>query len=283
MTIRETIILISIIFAGLIVCIGAFVAMLLEGEQRQTEIEASKYRKYNLALELKKSSDDLTRFARTYAATGDPTYEDYFKAIVAIRDGKIPHPSNFSGSYWDFVAGGVFTRDEAGETYSIEKRMLELGLSIEEKNKLTEAKQKSDALINLENTAFHAIKGLYKDENGEFTVKGEPDLETARRLLYGKEYHEAKAQIMKPINDFFTLLEWRTTNEHNAVRDRNRSIILGITVLTLITIAYAVFVFFLLKRKIINPLSVLEAGAKSIEGGDYSYHIDIATKDEIGS
>ena len=46
LTIRETIFLISFVFAGLIVSIGAFVTMLLEGEQRQAEIEASKYRKY---------------------------------------------------------------------------------------------------------------------------------------------------------------------------------------------------------------------------------------------
>lgn len=43
-------------------------------------------------------------------------------------------------------------------------------------------------MINMENIAMNAVKGLYKDDHGQFTRKGEPDLAMARKLLYGKEY-----------------------------------------------------------------------------------------------
>lgn len=283
LTIREILFLVSFVMAGLIVSIAAFISMLLEGEQRQANIESHKYDSVQLAHELKQSSDDLTRFARTFVVTGDPQYERFFQAVVAIRDGKQAHPKEFTQSYWDQVTGGVVELDQDGELYSIEQKMLELGLSDEEKAKLAEAKAESDELINLEDIAMYAVKGLFKDNRGKFTIEGEPDLEMARRLLHGKEYHAAKARIMKPIDQFFTLLQWRTTYELNLVRQHNQAIIHTITVLAVITIAFLAYVFFLFKRRIILPLAQLETGAQTIEGGDYSHIIKVSSEDEVGT
>ena len=283
LSIRDTLLLISFVFASLIVSSAAFVIMLLEGEWQHHAIKALNVESLNLALELKQSSDDLTRFARTYVVTGDPKYEHYFQTIIAIRDGKQAHPKKFTRSYWDHVAAGVVELDQDGEMYSIEQRMTDLGFSDEEREKLSVAKKESDDLINLEDVAMNAIKGLYKNDNGQFTIKGEPDMAMARKLLHGKEYHDAKAKIMKPVDQFFSLLEWRTADELNLVLQRNQTIILGITVLIAISIGFSIYFFFLLRRRIISPLAVLEAGAQTIKRGDYSHHIDLTSKDEVGA
>ncbi|MBT7711942.1 MAG: transporter substrate-binding domain-containing protein [Deltaproteobacteria bacterium] len=282
LSIRETLFLVFFILAGLIVSIGAFVTLLLEGQQ-QSDVESLKNDSFNLAHELKQSSDDLTRFARLYSVTGDENYEGYFNTIIGIREGKQAHPNNYTHSYWDHITAGTVKFDQGGETYSISQRMLNLGLSNEELAKLSLSKKESDTLIELESMAMNAVKGMFKDEEGKFTVEKEPDLEMARTLLHGKAYHDAKSRIMRPIDDFFILLEWRSTNELNSIRERNQAIILGITILTVITISFAIFVFLLLKRRIINPLSLLEVGARAVEGGNYDHHIEIRSKDEIAS
>ena len=69
----------------------------------------------------------------------------------------------------------------------------------------------------------------------------------------------------------------------NRIRTRIKAIIFAVTALTAITILFAVYVFFLLRRRIINPLAVLQAGAQTIEEGNYNHLIDIRSKDEIGS
>ena len=56
-----------------------------------------------LAAELRQSSDDLTRMARTYVDTGDPRFKAYYYRILAIRDGKVPRPETYGRVYWDFV------------------------------------------------------------------------------------------------------------------------------------------------------------------------------------
>lgn len=283
LSIRDTLILISFLFAGLIIAIGVFVSELLEGEKTISRIETWKYDSLNLALELRQTSDDLTRFARTYTVTGNSIYREYFEAILAIRDGKKAHPKGFSRSFWDEVTAGQAVLNESGPTYSIEGRILELGLPEEEQQKLVQAKKESDDLTRLENIAMNAVIGLYQDSKGKFTIKGEPNLEMARNILHGNEYHRAKGRIMKPIDEFLIRLEKRTVDKMNQVHNRHQAIILIITALTIVTIGFAVAVFFLLKRRIINPLQVLEKGTRTIQDGNYAHQIEINSQDEVGA
>ncbi|NBR97153.1 MAG: methyl-accepting chemotaxis protein, partial [Verrucomicrobia bacterium] len=46
------------------------------------EAELQKYYSYQLADELRQSSDDLTRMARTYAVTGNEKYQKFFNRIL---------------------------------------------------------------------------------------------------------------------------------------------------------------------------------------------------------
>lgn len=283
LSIKEVIFLISFIFVGLILSIGTLVTMLLEGEERQSTIEAEKYQSLNLALELKQSSDDLTRFARSFAVTGDAIYERYFENVLAIRNGELAHPETFTHSYWDQVISGQQELDAEGERYSIDKRFRSLRLSENELLQLSLAKTNSDDLVRLETIAMNAVNGLFEDANGEFTIKKEPDLELARKILFGEEYNIAKAKIMKPIDHFFQILEFRTANDLNFIRNKTKAIILSITLLTILTIAFSIYVFFVLRRKVILPLSEFETGAHIISEGNYTHKIELNSKDELGT
>ncbi|MGD9825234.1 PAS domain S-box protein, partial [Desulfobacter sp.] len=283
LSIRDSLILTSFIYAALIATSSAFVFLLSQIHEDGHAIHGRNFEALNLALELKQASDDLTRFACTYTVTAAPEYEQYFREITAIRDGIQAHPQGFTQFYWDYVAAGNIKPDYDGERYSIEKRMMNLGLSEEEISKLLKAKEASDDLINLENIAMNAVKGLYKDDEGQFTIKRAPDMEMARNLLHGKEYHSAKAQIMKPIEQFFTLLKQRMDNEENQLHRRSEAIVLGITMLVFITMGFCIYVFFLMRQRIILPLAAFEQGALAIKNKDYSHYIALDTKDEIGS
>jgi len=55
---------------------------------------ARRYQSFLLADELRQSSDDLTRLARTYVVSGDAKWEKQYLEIVGIRDGRLPYWSN---------------------------------------------------------------------------------------------------------------------------------------------------------------------------------------------
>ena len=63
--------------------------------------EARRSESLRLAYELRQTSDDLTRMARSYVATGEPRYLAWFREILAIRAGTAPRPVDYDGIYWD--------------------------------------------------------------------------------------------------------------------------------------------------------------------------------------
>ncbi len=280
--IRDLLRLISLIYLVLFSAMGIAVGLLLRDEQALMAYAQSSGASLKLANELKQSSDDLTRFARTYAATADPRYEDYFHAILAIRDGKRPRPRDYGPFFWDQVTAGVADLDQAGETYALEARMGELGLTAEERAHLVRAKQVSDDLTRLEAIAFHAVKGQFQDAAGQFTLVGEPDLALASRLLHGAEYHAAKERIMAPIQAFMTALEDRIDGEMRQIYARGEAIMALILALIGLKIGVSVFFYRLVRRRLFLPLRELEDDALALASGDYGRRLALPPGDEVG-
>src|SRR5690606_30266658 len=74
-----------------------------------------RYLSYKLADELRQSSDDLTRLARTYVVSGDSRWEAQYMEILDIRNGKKPRPAGIQGIYWDFRAVDIHPPGQPGE------------------------------------------------------------------------------------------------------------------------------------------------------------------------
>ncbi|MCP4375105.1 MAG: response regulator [bacterium] len=185
-----------------------------------------------LADQLRHSSDDLTRMVRTYAATGDSRYEQYFYTILNIRDGKVPRPEHYNRIFWDFkVAEETPFRNEDGKKKSLNALMKDAGFAAGEFDLLAEAKRRSDTLVRMEEVAMNAMKGRFKDSKGAFTIIKDPDRELAMQILFSKEYHQAKNDIMEPINKFLIVSENRTSEALLVAQKENRSISLALTIL----------------------------------------------------
>ena len=90
-----------------------------------------------------------------------------------------------------------------GTRISLHQKMLDLGFSDIEFAYLKKAGDNSNDLIALETKAMYAVKGLFLDSNGKYTIKKETDLNFATKLVFSNKYHEEKETIVKPINDFF--------------------------------------------------------------------------------
>jgi methyl-accepting chemotaxis protein len=175
------------------------------------EKQEIRYRSYLLADELRQSSDDLTRLARTYVVTGNAAYEQQYNDILDIRNGKKPRPQEYYRIYWDFVAADGKQPRADGPAVALQDLMKQAGFTDTEFAKLREAQANSDALVKTEVIAMNAVKGLFDDGKGNFAVRGPPNQAMARELMHSPAYHQYKAQIMKPVDEFFVLLEQRTS------------------------------------------------------------------------
>lgn len=244
-----------------------------------TEAERQKYRSLRLANELFQSSEDLTRMARSYVTTGDPVYERLFFEILDIRNGKRPRPKDYLITYWN--VDGPSLSQTLGDAIPLTDLMRREGFSKRELDLLQQSQKNSDNLVNLEKQAFAAIKGLYDDGYGNFTVARAPDRNFAIDLLFGKRYNAEKARIMAPINQFMHELDNRTQTTLDNLQAKFQQQVLLILIVLCSALPVVAVATFYIRRNILRPLDYLSHQASSIAQGSYSTRCAISTRNEI--
>ncbi len=263
---------------GLFVILGLLVVT-------QQDIRGAEERRadsFLLADQLRQSSDDLTRMARLYVSTGEPRYRLWFEEIIAIRNGSAPRPDRYDLVYWDLVGPDDTRPRDAGEPRALEDLMAEEGFTVEEFNTLRASQGRSDALADVEEVAMNALEGRFDDGTGAFKVTGTPDPDMARELMFGDEYMAQKAAIMEPINEFLTRIEQRTAREVSDLNGRAWTLIWLAIVLSVAALSISFIARMIVRRRVLVPLTTVEAHASAIRDGDYSQPVQYAFEDEFG-
>lgn len=270
---------ISITFLLLIGLISYLVYL---SQYELSEKYENRYQSYLLADELRQSSDDLTRFARTYVIDGNPKYEKYYWDILAIRNGEKARPEFYERVYWDLVANDGQKPRPDGKTVALQNLMREAGFTDDEFEKLKQAQKNSDDLVYTETVAMNAVKGVILDSSGKFVPKGTPDFELARRIMHDDKYHSDKAKIMHPIDDFFKMLDARTLQSVEQKRKQNSWFLVALGLVLVASILINFLSFQVIQKRIIQPLLLLNQYSEKIAQGDFSQEIPVKSGNEVG-
>jgi serine phosphatase RsbU (regulator of sigma subunit) len=230
---------------------------------------------------LRQSSDDLTRLARTYVVTNDTQYKDDYFKILDIRNGVVARPRNYEAIYWDLLEPERSERHPDDIKISHDEIFSKLPYSDEERLKLKFAEKKSNALVNIEVEAFNAMEGLFKDEHGEYTIKGEPDQSLAIQLLHSSKYHAAKHSIMLPIDDFMIMLGSRTQNNLIKAKESVEYYLKLEYLLVFTFILFNIFILILLNRRIIEPVLSITDSIVKHKNKEQPLKFDHSYDDEI--
>ncbi|MCF4127315.1 methyl-accepting chemotaxis protein [Methylobacterium sp. SyP6R] len=225
-----------------------------------------------LADELRQASDDLTRLGRTYIATGKAAYKQQYKDIIDIRAGRKARPVDYHRIYWDYVAAGDAKPRPDGETVSVDTLMDRLGVTAAEKEKLAESVRNSNDLVKVANAAMKLA------ESGEPGSRDE-----AIRLVHTDEYHVAKARIMKPIDDFYGLLDARTKQAVDDGESRASLAFALVLGLLAVTIASVVSMAWFAYGALVRGYASVGGAMRRIAAGDYAAEVPgTARRDEVG-
>ncbi|MGB4063145.1 MAG: response regulator [Azonexus sp.] len=175
----------------------------VRSEKRIDEANELRVRSYWMAQELRQSSDDLTRMVRSYVITGDPLFKQHYQEILDIRDGRKPRPVDYQNIYWDMVgADDRRPRPSSGQQISLLDMMRQASFSEPEFAKLAQAKANSDNLTRTEFAAMALVESAAPISDG---VRLQ-----ASQMLNDAAYHQAKADIMRPMSELHELLVGRT-------------------------------------------------------------------------
>ncbi len=200
MTAERKLLYINISYILVAIAVSALSILSHQTEKRLDASNANRILCLKLADQLKYSSDESTRLARTYVMTGDARYEQQYRDVLAVRNGEKPGSD--------------------GRSVSSRKLMEDAGLTVAELAKLKEAEENSINLATTGAIAMNAVKGLFDDGTGHYTKEGTPDLEMAQRIMHDEKYHADRARVMNSIREFEKMLDERTqaTVDKNAAR-----------------------------------------------------------------
>lgn len=256
------------------ICLIILVACVIQVTKGTDAVKAFEQKRFDsmlLAQEVRATPSELTANARAFVSTGDPAYEKAYWDLVKIRGGDMPRPSEAT------VA--------PGRTVPMTTLLQEAGFTAEELGLLEKSVQIASALVLIEDKAMNMAKGLYPDKNGNYTLKGDKDFDTACSLMFGAEYDDTVKKIMEPSYMFDSLVHKRIDKMSESVERSLRASILGLYAAVGVIALVVISAVAMLLRKIIAPVCDSARYALAIADGDLdavppSFHFSAAN--EIG-
>ena len=271
MTIKTTSRVIN--FLAIFLVIAAALA-LLNLAQRIAAVDATadnRFYTFVLVNELRGSSEELTRQVRNYAVTGNLSAYHAYNRVLRIRSGEEPRPQT------SLIAPG-------------QRRVLldllgEAGITDEEFALVQRANALSDNLVALEVKAMNAVRGIFADAQGAFTIHGAPDIELATSLVFGSAYDHEVSLIMTPMTEFEQMIEARITRTmEEALSGQFAAQIISFVALAVV-LAFSVLNLIYNSIFIVLPLQTVTGVLKTVVSGGKTHlgrRIAVKRKDEIG-
>lgn len=249
-------------------------ALLLAGLQaKNSAMAAQEVAVKSLALtqELRASSEELTRLARTYVVTGDNAYATAYWHLLDVRNGVAPRGDGQQISLHDLVRHIGFTEGELA--------------------KLEEAENNSNALVGTETAAFQAMIGRFMPDpnarsvnQADYTRIGSPDQAYAIRILHDEQYHADKNIIMAPIAETEEMVRARTEGAVQAGFERSRLFFAASVLVAFILIAMLVASYLVAQRPVLGSLETMRRQLDELVAGTLalSERLMVKSNDEIG-
>jgi methyl-accepting chemotaxis protein len=235
----------------------------------------ARYASYLLADELRQSSDDLTRLARTYAVTGDTKWKEQYEEVLDIRAGKRPRPADYHKIYWDFRAAEVDPARGYGPAIPLTELMKRAGFTELEFEKLNQAERNSNDLVRTETIAMNMVAAG--------NVADAQDGANARNLMHGADYHQFKARIMQPLDEFFTALEARTQASIDVAEQHKRFWYATLVILAVALMGLLFGSLWIAYRQLARSLSMAVNVSDAIASGNLHSEIKVQGPHEIAA
>ena len=255
-------------------CLGILIACTVFVISGITDMKNAAQKRFDstlLAIEARATSSGLTANARAYVSTAGAEYEEAYWNLVKVRSGDMNRPKEAA------VAPGAKI---PFRTLLVNADFTQAELAL-----LEETVKISSDLVLLEDQAMNAVKGLFQDASGKYTVKGTPDPELAKRLMFGKDYDAVVRQIMTPAFKFDAMVSERLNTQSATVEQRLDRAIVALWFAVGIMFVLLLVGLLMLLSKVVSPIRSSTAYAQAVAEGNLdasSSQLAFSTNNEIG-
>lgn len=271
MKLRTPLLLFVLTMLGVLLLLCSTLLDIRRGQQEVHRMEARRLELYQLADELRSTSDEMARMARSYAATGDKRFERFYHEILDIRDGKQPRPSNYDSSYWHRRVALQEAVSRTGEKISFLDLLQRHQVEAEERAMLSAILARDDKLVNIELRAIAAVNGLLPPA-GRPAGTSNPAL--ALGLLYSAGYQYERAMIIDPLNQFRQHVDSKIDSQLAGLAQHQDRLSIVAALLSSVMLIALGWLAVWLSRRVMWPLKRMGEQAERIARGDYSVRVE---------
>lgn len=268
--------MIVILLSGIAVAMAGLAFCIVRLGVATGEVAAAheaRYASYLLADELRQSSDDLTRLARTYVVSGDPKWKEQYQEVLDIRAGKRPRPAEYHKIYWDFRAADIDPKRGYESAIALTDLMKRAGFTEEEFEKLAEAERNSNDLVRTETMAMNMVSGRAREGTGN----------GAAALMHDANYHQFKARIMEPLDEFFSAVEARTQASIDLAEQHKRFWYGALVTIAVALVALLFGSLWLAYRRLERSLNSAVSACDAIASGNLKVEVKVEGPREVAS
>jgi len=263
--IKKLFLLLDIGLAVVLACLAFVLFLVYDVEQELDQTQNYRYRSHILVNELRQSSDDLGRMARTFVFTKNSRYLFVYEHILDVRNGKQARPVHYERVNWENEAGWDTTFVLAPMSFA---------------SLLKAEPFLPDELTQLSNALIASNKSVKLEQEAMKMI--EINADSAERILFSKDYLEQKSIVIESINRFYINFEERTDIKVKHLENRIKVLFIILSFLLLLTLVAMLVSYRIIRYKVTNPLLALRNQANSIANGDFSVNIRLNTNDEVG-
>ena len=236
----------------LVLVVGVLSFIMLKNHEEQTGCEKKRIESFELAREIEESTTSLSRYCRLFVVTGDTVWRNSYYELLEMLRGERPGPN--------------------GKKFAVIDSLRKLGITENESAKIEDAKIKfRQKVFKTEERAMNAMLGLLADENGNYSINGEPDQEMAEDVILDEEYLLTKAIIHQYVKDFELMIDNRTTEDYEHHRRISMYLLWSITLSIALILIIMTFAFVIMKNRLIKRNDELEEAYKHLEDSEGRY------------
>jgi diguanylate cyclase (GGDEF)-like protein len=261
----------------LISALGLLTGQILASQAQIIAAEERRFRSFQIAEALRRSSDELTRMARSYVITGDNQFIQRYLAIMDLRRRGDLGLNIDDYASWDLTRPPPRADQLRPSSSDWRQQMRRAGFAERELSLLQTAWQRSSELAELEQRAFAQVEAYL----GDVSPAARAARENAINQLHDLNYHAEKARIMAPIAEFLQAVDKRTSAELSELQ-RTQRLFLQVQIVLALGLFLGVLLFtFYVRRKVLLPLRQLMQHAQALSRGDYSSRTEVASHNEL--
>lgn len=251
-------------FLLVLIPLTSFVFFYLFSDTREKLAEQSAQKDAALELidRLQNSSNDLTRLARSYVATGQIQYKRHYHNILEVRAGNAPRPQNYRSTYWQ-ISSNVTGQLTAVPLIEL---IADLDFDQTENNLFHQALSQSNKLAELELLAFN---------------KFEEQDNSAISLLFSDSYYKTKLTIIKPLEELNNKVSERYQQSITTLRNQENTYFNFLLVSLIMASLLAILIIFRGKKLILAPIDQLIGYCLNIKEGKPSTSLNISSSLEF--